>query len=249
MSEVIPSTANVARVVEYILRTYRVAAARGGAIADAANERLKPALADIDAAGAATQAADAAEAEARAAVLAEDDNSDVLIGATRDAIWAALKRPARNRHLTHVFPGGIRGYTQGDQRRQPVLMSLLESRILSCAAPQLTEEQKAAWAADIATARQAYEAALAKHTPAEAAAFIARAAYRSSVKMGHESLRAFKRDLQTLGLSKAQIFEIIPDGTPVASAAAKGKTPPPKGGTTATAGTPPADGKAAPKAA
>jgi len=37
-----------------------------------------------------------------------------------------------------------------------------------------------------------------------------------------EALRAFKRDLQNLGISNAHIFEIIPDGTPASSDA---KTP------------------------
>ena len=124
-------------------------------------------------------------------------------------------------------------------------MGLLESRTLSCATPQLSQEQKSAWAAAIAAARKSYEEALAKHTPAEGAAFIARASCRSAVKMGHENLRAFKRDLQTLGLSKAQIFEIIPDGTPGASAASKA-TPP---GTTPVASAPPPDAKTDPKAA
>ena len=240
MSEVISSNADINRLAEYLLRTYRNAVARVGMIADAANVRLKPALADIDAEAAILRVAEAAEAEAWAAVVAEDALSDVLIGATRDAMWAALGRPGHNRHLAEAFPGGIGAYTKGNPRRQPVLMGLLESRILSCAAPRLSQEQRTAWAAAIAAARKSYEEALTKHSPAEAAAFIARATYRSAVKMGHESLRAFKRDLQTLGLSKTQIFEIIPDGTPGASAASKAN-PPTQPGTPAVPGTTPAD--------
>jgi len=66
--------------------------------------------------------------------------------------------------------------------------------------------------------------------------------------MGHESLRSFKRDLQTLGLSKTQIFEIIPDGTPGASAASKA-TPPTQPGTPVVPSATPTDAKTDPKAA
>jgi hypothetical protein len=100
-------------------------------------------------------------------------------------------------------------------------MTLLESRIVACAAPQWGEDQRKAWAASIAEARKTYEAALTVHHSVEAAAFVASASYRSAVKMAHEALRAFKRDLQNLGLSRAQIFDIIPDGTPAAPAAPK----------------------------
>ena len=221
MSEIIRSNVDVSRIEEHVRRAYRMAVAREGVVAATALERLAPAVADIDAALAVSRPASEAEAVAWAAVLSEDEKSDVKIGAVRDAMWAALGRPSQNRYLSQVFPGGITTYTKGDPRRQPVLMTLLESRILSCAAPQWSDDQRKAWTAEIATARKAYEDALDKHRPSEAAAFIAAASYRSAVKMGHEALRAFKRDLQNLGLSRAQIFDIIPDGTPAPAPAPK----------------------------
>ena len=221
MSEIIASTVDITRIDDHVHRAYRMATARGGAIATAATGRLGRAVTDIDAAVAIHRAAVEAESAAWAAVLSEDQKSDVRIGGVRDEMWTALGRPSRNPYLAHVFPGGITTYTEGDPRRQPVLMSLLESRIMSSAAPQWSEEQKAAWAAEIADVRKSYEEALDKHRPTEAAAFIAKATYRSAVKMGHEGLRAFKRDLQNLGLSKAQIFEIIPDGAPTTATAPK----------------------------
>jgi len=214
MSEVIASTVQLTRIVEHIRRTDRMARARAGEIAAAAQARLAPAIAEIDAALAALGPATEAEAEAWAVVVSEDSSSDVLIGGRRDVMWTALGRPGRSQYMARVFPGGIGTYTHGDPRRQPTMMSLLEQRILSCAAPSWSEEQRKEWAGEIAKARQSLEAALDKHRPTEGAALVAKAAYRTAVQMGHESLRAFKRDLQSLGLSKAQIFDIIPDGTP-----------------------------------
>jgi hypothetical protein len=56
-----------------------------------------------------------------------------------------------------------------------------------------------------------YAAAVEAHRPTEAAAVVAEAAYRSAVRGGHARLRSFKRDLKNLGLTEAQIHEIIPD--------------------------------------
>lgn len=225
MPEIIANNVDITRIEEHIRRAYRMAIARGGAVAEAALERLGPAVADIDAAASASRPAVEAEATAWAAVLSADERSDVRIGAVRDAMWAALGRPGRSSLLAQVFPGGIATYTEGDPRRQPVLMSLLESRILASPASQWSEEQKKGWAAEIAEVRKPYEQALEKHRPTDAAAFIAKASYRSAVKFGHEGLRAFKRDLLNLGLSKAQIFDIIPDGAPTSASAPKADAP------------------------
>jgi hypothetical protein len=81
----------------------RAALARGGDIADAANARLAPAVAAIDAAVALRRSTDDAEATAWAAVLAEDSKSDSAIGAIRDAMWNALGRPRQSPFLDQVF--------------------------------------------------------------------------------------------------------------------------------------------------
>jgi hypothetical protein len=57
----------------------------------------------------------------------------------------------------------------------------------------------------------------------EAAANIAEQAYRAAVRTAHSRLGAFKRDLKNLGLTEAQIHEIIPDRP-----SAKGPKEPPQ---------------------
>ena len=129
-------------------------------------------MAAIDSALALKKSADETAATAWAAVLAEDAKSDVGIGAVRDAMWNSLGRTRQSSYLDQVFPGGVSVYTSGDPSRQPVLMQVLRSRILSAAAPQWTEAQRSGWAAEIEALRVPYDAAIQAHRPAEAAAAV-----------------------------------------------------------------------------
>lgn len=80
---------------------------------------------------------------------------------------------------------------------------------------------KQGWATQVEAARKSYATAVETHRPTEAAAHVAATGYRAAVRTGQARLRAFKRDLQNLGMSEAQIHEIIPDAsthTPAAPA-------------------------------
>jgi hypothetical protein len=211
MGEVISPKADIARVEQHIRTAYERAIARGGEIAAAAEARIGPAVAAINAAVAVRDPANKAESASWALVLAEDAKSDPGIGSVRDAMWNALGRPKQSTHLDEVFPGGISTYTAGDPRGQPLLMQVLQSRILSASAPQWSDEKRKGWATEIEVLRVPYHAAVEAYRPAEAAALIAETGYRAAVRSGHARLRTFKRDLKSLGLTEAQIHEIIPD--------------------------------------
>ena len=227
MGEVIGPKADVARIEDHVRRALRAAVARGEEVAQAAQGRLAPAVAAIDVAAAAHRVAADAEAEAWAAVLAEDAKSDLAIGSVRDAMWAALGRPRGSQPLEQVFPEGVRTYTSGDPRMQPVLMQVLRARVLTAAAPQWSKEMRDGWAATIETLRASYAAAVDAHRPAEANATVAEVAYRASVRSGQAALASFKRDLKSLGLSEAQIHDIIPDATKPATGGAPVPPAPP----------------------
>ena len=214
MPEIIGARADVTRIEDHVRRALRAALARGQEIASAASTRLAPAVAAIDAALSLKRSADEAEATAWAAVLAEDAKSDAGIGAVRDAMWNALGRPRQSPLLDQVFPGGVATYTSGDPRGQPVLMHILQSRILAASASQWTEPLRGGWAAEIEALRTTYASAVDTHRPSEAAAAVADAGYRAAVRMAHARLQAFKRDLLTLGLTQAQIHDVIPDASP-----------------------------------
>jgi hypothetical protein len=228
MPEIIGPKADVTRIEDHVRRTLRAAIARGQEIASAATERLAPAVAAIDSALALKRSADEAEAVAWAAVLAEDAKSDTGIGAVRDAMWNALGRPRQSPYLDQVFPGGVATYTSGDPRGQPVLMHILQSRILAASASPWTDALRTGWSAEIEALRTTYAAAVDTHRPTEAAAAVGEAGYRAAVRMAHARLQAFKRDLLTLGLTQAQVHDIIPDASTGGSST--GTTP--KSGTT-----------------
>jgi hypothetical protein len=182
MGEVINANASVARIEDHVRRALRTAVARGDEIGRAAESRLAPAVAGIDAAIVLQRSASETEATAWAAVLAEDAKSDRGIGALRDEMWNALGRPRPSPDMDQVFPGGVSVYTSGDPRQQPVLMEILKSRILSAAAPRWTEEMRKGWVAEIEALRATYEAAVAAHRPAEAAEMVADVGYRTAVR-------------------------------------------------------------------
>jgi len=220
MGELIAATAEISRVEEHIRDSYKMGLARGGEIGDAAKTRLASAVASIDASKTLLASANDAESAAWATVVAIDGDADVGIGAIRDEMWNALGRPRQSSHMDEVFPEGIGTYTSGDPRGQPVLMQVLAARIRASSAPQWSDAQRNAWAARVEALCAPYAAAVETYRPVEAAATVAQAAYRAAVRGGHVRLRSFKRDLKSLGLSEAQIHEIIPDAS-----AGKKKTP------------------------
>ncbi|MEO5731213.1 MAG: hypothetical protein ABI134_05260, partial [Byssovorax sp.] len=211
MGEMIGSTADVTRVEEHIRSAFEKATARGGEVAAAAASRLGPAMAALDGAAPLQTSARKTASAAWVLVLAEDTKSDTGIGAVRDAMWNALGRPRQSPHMDEVFPGGVSTYTSGDPRGQPLLMQVLQARILSASAPQWTQSARQGWAAEIEALRVPYAAAVEAHRPAEATETVAEAGYRAAVRSGHTRLVSFKRDLKSLGLTETQIHEIIPD--------------------------------------
>ncbi|MDC0741644.1 hypothetical protein [Polyangium mundeleinium] len=213
MGEVIAATASIERIDGDVHTAHEIALARGGEVAEAAFFRLQPGVTAIDDAKAIHEAAKKAESLAWAAVAGIDHDADGLIGNIRDEMWNALGRPKQSSHMDAVFPEGIGTYTAGDPLGQPLLMQVLRARIVAADAPQWPEAKRNAWAAAIEAKREAYEAAVKSYRPIEAALVVAEAGYRAAVRGAHARLKNFKRDLKNLGLTEAQIHEIIPDAS------------------------------------
>ena len=249
MGTVIGTKADVERIAAHGRTSLMMAEARGGDIAAAAAARLGPAMAEVDAAATARKAAHDLVDTLWAAVVAEEAASDKGIGVVRDMMWNELGRPRRSPYFDQVFPGGVTTYTDVDVRKKALMMQVLRSRILSGAAPGLGTAVRAEWAADIETLRTSLDKAVAALLPAEAAASVADAAYRLAARLLQMRLRAFKQDLENLGVSKAHIFEIIPDAGPsTASSSSKptnGSGPPPAGQPAPSTGLPTDTNKAA----
>ncbi|MDI1451654.1 hypothetical protein [Polyangium sp. 6x1] len=218
MGEVIGASAEQGRIVDHVQTAYDLSIARGGEVAEAAFFRLGPGVTAIGNAKEMLDAAKKAESLAWATVAGIDYDADGLIASTRDEMWNALGRPKQSPHMDAVFPEGIGTYTAGDPLGQPLLMGVLRTRILAGEASQWTEVKRNAWASAIEAKREAYEVAVNAYRPAGAALVVAEAGYRAAVRGAHTRLRNYKRDLKNLGLTEAQIHEIIPD----ASAGKKG---------------------------
>lgn len=212
MGEIVHVSASPAKIEADIREAFETGIARGGEIETATRARLEASVTAIDSTSAAHTAARQVEQTAWVAVLAIDDKADTGIGGVRDRMWTALGRPKHSAELDTVFPGGIGTYTAGDPTKQPILMQVLQARILAGAAPRWTQAMRQGWADEIEALRVPYQAAVDAHRPHEAALMVAEAAYRAAVRAGHTRLRSLKRDLKSLGLTEAQIHDIIPDG-------------------------------------
>lgn len=143
MGQVISAGAAMDRIEADVRTAEQNARVRGGEIAAAAAARLEPAIANMDNARTILNGAKAAESAAWTVVFVRNEEGDIVIGGTRDEMWNELGRVRQHPAMDHTFPGGIRTYTEGDPKGQPVLMQVLTSRIPTAEAPQWTPEKRA----------------------------------------------------------------------------------------------------------
>ena len=91
------------------------------------------------------------------------------------------------------------------------------------------------WATQVEALRVAFEKPLDVFEAAETAGRVADAGHGAAVLSGHDKLRAFKRDLLSMGMTSAQAHDVISSATPANGA----KKPADAGaGTTPGAGAP-----------
>jgi hypothetical protein len=214
MNRLIRVNEGMEKVKAHTRTAYKNALALGGKVGEAATARLSEAVAALDVAEAGYRQAADREATAWSAVTAESSKSEVTIGTAHDILWNALGRPRPSAAVDQVFPGGIWAYSPRDKRRQPRLLEVLVTRLRSTPSDLWPTELRESLVARIEQNRQSLQRVLADHEPVDAAVDVARAAHKAAVRTAHDRLRAFKRDLLSLGLSEAAIHgEIIPDAS------------------------------------
>jgi hypothetical protein len=158
---------------------------------------------------------------AHAALMARDDESDQEIGAVCDEMWNAMGRPARSVDYDITVNTGKNFWTEGDPAKQPHLMAVLAANIRATKHPKLVA-RKEDWATriDQKAAAQAEAARPTDATGAQVSALtMQRRMLADSAQLG---LTRLKRDLKNLGMTEAQVHEIIPDDQTASPA-----TPPP----------------------
>lgn len=218
MGKVIARTASIRRILEAVMKTLAAAQAHGGEVKRLAEARVAPSLTALNENEQALAAAHAADEVLHAALLARDGESDLEIGAVCDEIWNALGRPSRSVDFEMIVNGGKRDWCDGDPALQPELMATLAKNIRGSEHPRLSDK-KEAWAARIEqkAAAQALAAKPAVESYARVTALTTQR--RTLADAAQVSLVRFKRDLLNLGMTEAQVHEIIPD-TPSSTGAA-----------------------------
>lgn len=227
MGDVIRSSAAVEEIFKDARSALTNAIAKGGTAKDRAEQGLGPVVAMIDAAEAELKAAKEQLAPLNAALSAENDRADAAINRIYDDTWNDVERPANDRYLALMYPGGAGYYTDGDTPGQPARMELLAKLYDRKLHPKLTAVQSSMFAVRVRDAASALKADIdAAATPAANVALLERV--RTALgRIAQFELANLKRSYKNDGMNEAAIHGIIPD-RPAAKKAAKkpdGATP------------------------
>jgi hypothetical protein len=227
MGDTVGKKAAASIIMADVETTYERAKARGGKWFELAERmiggpiKLKEALA--------AQLHDA-EVELRpllAAVEAQDEAADKLIGQISDECWNAIGRPASDPTYDVVFPNGIGYYTDGPDAEQPHRMELLAQLLEMNVLARLPAEQAKSMAARLRDSAAAYGKVLEPvATPRTRVDMLGRA----STALAHASqiaLAQLKRLYRAEGFTEAEIHTVIPDRPRKKASAVTPPTPAP----------------------
>ena len=210
MGSMIPRSASPDRIKDAGSKTMTSAKVRGGEIQTLAEAQIAPLLTALESYEQLLIQARVDDDNLYAALMARDSESDLEMGAVCDEIWNALGRPNQSIDYDLIVNGGKRVCADGDPGKQPHLMGVLANNIRSSKHPKLADK-KEAWATRIvqraaahAEAARPVEAANAQVT----ALTMQRRTLADALQVG---LTRFKRDLKNMGMTEAQVHEIIPE--------------------------------------
>ena len=233
MGDVIRASAAVEEIFKDARSALNSAVAKGGTVKDRAEQGLGPVVAMIDATESELKVARDVLAPLSAAASAENDRADALLNRIYDETWNDVDRPANDRYLTLMYPGGAGYYTDGDTPGQPARMELLAKLYDRKLHPKLSAEQSKAYAARVREAAAALKADLdAAATPAANVALLERV--RTALgRVAQFELANLKRSYKNDGMNEAAIHAVIPDRPLAKKAAKKPDASAPEGSTTA----------------
>lgn len=217
MAEVIRKGSAAEDVIADVHKTLVNARARGGAWVGPAEEKLGLierlwAMAESRHAAAMT-----ALAPLLAALNAEDDKADDLLGATSDDVWNKVGRPGSDPILSIMFPGGIAYYTDARDEDQPDRMDLLAELLEAGLHPKLEAPVAHTHATAIrASAGRYREKVEAVRAPAARVKLLE--AMKTAVgRYAQTELSNLKRRYKSDGLSESDIHTVIPAHTRAAA--------------------------------
>lgn len=238
MGEVIRRTGSVTDILSDTRETYTEGVAKGGEIKDIVVEEIGPIVTMADAVEADLKQAKADAEPREAALRVANDTADLDLGKIYDDTWNQLGRPAYDRALALVWPGGIGYYADGSTEEQPDRMELLAQLYERGFIARLSAADAQTYADRVRTSAIPLKAALdAARMPTAKVALFER--LRTAVARSAQfELVSLKRTLKNKGYSEAVIHSIIPD-RPAPPPKKNGGTGPtgPNGGTGATGAT------------
>lgn len=226
MGDVIRSGAAVDDIFNDVRTSCDNAVARGGTIKERAEQHLAPVIAMIAAVADELQLARATLAPLAAALGAENAAADATLNRIYDETWNDVGRPANDRLLALMYPGGAAYYTDGDTPGQPVRMELLAKLYDRKLHPKLTAAQCEAYATRVRAAAAALEADVDASAPAFANVTLLERVRTALGRVAQFELANLKRSFKIDGMSEAAIHEIIPDRPAPKKAAKKSEGKP-----------------------
>jgi hypothetical protein len=223
MGDVIRNSAAAGDIFADVRATKDNATAKGGIVKTLADERIGPTVVVIDTTEQDLKQARDIVAPLLAELRGENDRADALVDRIYDEIWNDLDRPANDRWLSLLFPGGAGYYTDGDTDEQPQRMELLAQMLERGLHPKLPKDRAMAYALRVRDGAAALQADLdAARIPAARVKLLER--IRTALgRTAQADLAALKRLYKNAGMSEADIHTIIPDRPPPKKKAA----PPP----------------------
>ena len=187
------------------------ARARGGNRQERAEVSLGPAIALVDVTEQELKTGSGELAILKAALAAENDRADAVLDRTYDDTWNDIGRPANDRFLTLMYPGGAGYYTDGDLPGQPIRMELLAKFYEEGIHPKLTSTQSQAYAQRIRAAAADLKADIDAAAAPTANVMLLERTLTALARVVQFELANLKRMYKIDGLSEAEIHEIIPD--------------------------------------
>ena len=158
--------------------------------------------------------------------MARDGESDLEIGAVIDEIWNALGRPAHSVDYDLIVGAGKNAWTDGDPAKQHHLMVVLANNIRQTSSAKLADK-KEQWATRIEQKAAAQEQAAKPIDAADVLVTTQKMQRRTLANTAQVALTRLKRDFKNIGMTEAQIHEIIPDTPTATSAVAPAPSPQP----------------------
>lgn len=230
MGQVITRNAGTDRIINDISKTVTNANARGGEVQSLTAMRLSAIHAALLTIDQQWKQACANGDVVHATLMARDGESDLEIGSVIDEIWNALGRPAQSADYDLIVGPGKKAWTDGDPAKQHHVMGVLAANIRNTNNAKLAD-RKEAWSVRIEQKAAVQEQAAKPIDALDAQVTALGMQRRTLTETGQVSLVRLKRDFKNLGMTEAQIHEIIPDNPTGSSAAAPNPAPQPTNNT------------------